>query len=70
MFRRRTLAAAIALLAAATVVAPTTTVSAAPASDIGAQAIANRVIGYFAQWGVYQRNYHVKNIRTSGSASK
>lgn len=29
-----------------------------------------KVIGYFAQWGVYGRNYHVKNIVTSGSASK
>jgi chitinase len=28
------------------------------------------VVGYFAQWGVYQRNYHVKNIDTSGSAAK
>ncbi|QGW67000.1 chitinase [Lysobacter soli] len=29
-----------------------------------------RVIGYFAQWGIYARNYRVKNIDTSGSASK
>jgi chitinase len=28
------------------------------------------VVGYFAQWGVYGRNYHVKNIHTSGTASK
>jgi chitinase len=28
------------------------------------------VVGYFAEWGVYARNYHVKNIVTSGSASK
>ena len=28
------------------------------------------LLGYFVQWGVYQRNYHVKNIATSGSASK
>jgi chitinase len=27
-------------------------------------------VGYFVQWGVYGRNYHVKNIETSGSASK
>lgn len=26
--------------------------------------------GYFAEWGVYGRNYHVKNIVTSGSAAK
>ncbi|WP_425322733.1 glycosyl hydrolase family 18 protein [Actinoplanes ianthinogenes] len=28
------------------------------------------VVGYFAEWGVYARNYHVKNIDTSGSAAK
>jgi chitinase len=27
-------------------------------------------LGYFAEWGVYERNYHVKNLVTSGSASK
>ncbi|WP_254550629.1 glycosyl hydrolase family 18 protein [Catellatospora tritici] len=29
-----------------------------------------KILGYFVEWGVYQRNYHVKNIATSGSASK
>jgi len=29
-----------------------------------------KILGYFAQWGVYARNYHVKNIHTSGSAAK
>ncbi|MCY0957601.1 glycoside hydrolase family 18 chitinase [Streptomyces sp. H27-H5] len=27
-------------------------------------------LGYFTNWGVYQRNYHVKNLVTSGSAAK
>ncbi|MBB5935765.1 glycosyl hydrolase family 18 protein [Streptomyces zagrosensis] len=27
-------------------------------------------LGYFTNWGVYQRNYHVKNLVTSGSAEK
>ncbi|MFG3284755.1 glycosyl hydrolase family 18 protein [Streptomyces sp. NPDC048111] len=27
-------------------------------------------LGYFTDWGIYQRNYQVKNIVTSGSASK
>ncbi|WP_415951758.1 glycosyl hydrolase family 18 protein [Streptomyces sp. KLOTTS4A1] len=27
-------------------------------------------MGYFTNWGVYGRNYHVKNIVTSGSAEK
>ncbi|MFI6924307.1 glycosyl hydrolase family 18 protein [Nonomuraea spiralis] len=30
----------------------------------------NKVLGYFVQWGIYQRGYHVKNIDTSGSAAK
>jgi chitinase len=30
----------------------------------------NKIVGYFAEWGVYGRNYHVKNIETSGSAAK
>jgi len=29
-----------------------------------------RLVGYFVEWGVYARNYQVKNIATSGSASK
>jgi len=29
---------------------------------------AKNVLGYFAQWGIYDRNYNVKNIDTSGSA--
>lgn len=28
------------------------------------------VVGYFVQWGIYGRNYQVKNIDTSGSAAK
>ncbi|MGH3730864.1 MAG: glycosyl hydrolase family 18 protein [Micromonosporaceae bacterium] len=30
----------------------------------------DKVLGYFVEWGVYQRNYHVKNVHTSGSADK
>ncbi|GIG00317.1 glycosyl hydrolase family 18 protein [Catellatospora citrea] len=29
-----------------------------------------KLLGYFVEWGVYQRNYHVKNMVTSGSAAK
>jgi len=29
-----------------------------------------RVIGYFTQWGIYDRAYTVKNIETSGSAAR
>ncbi|MGC0374859.1 glycosyl hydrolase family 18 protein [Streptomyces sp. SAI-229] len=27
-------------------------------------------LGYFTEWGIYGRNYHVKNLVTSGSAAK
>ncbi|WP_206506875.1 glycoside hydrolase family 18 protein [Streptomyces chrestomyceticus] len=47
--------------------APSATPAAAPA---GTQAAGNKVVGYFTNWGVYDRNYHVKNIQTSGSADK
>ncbi|MEU7650056.1 glycoside hydrolase family 18 protein [Streptomyces huasconensis] len=39
----------------------------APAAEAAA---GSKVVGYFTEWGVYGRNYHVKNIETSGSAAK
>ncbi|MFG1809270.1 glycoside hydrolase family 18 protein [Streptomyces sp. NPDC049040] len=27
-------------------------------------------VGYFTQWGIYARNYQVKNVQTSGTAAK
>ncbi|WP_030749186.1 glycoside hydrolase family 18 chitinase [Streptomyces sp. NRRL F-5135] len=27
-------------------------------------------LGYFTEWGIYNRNYHVKNVASSGSAGK
>lgn len=44
--------------------APRDTAQSAPAAAGG------KVVGYFTNWGVYDRNYHVKNIETSGSAAK
>ncbi len=35
-----------------------------------ATAAGGRVVAYFAQWGVYERNYRVRNIQASGSADK
>jgi chitinase len=29
-----------------------------------------KIIGYFTEWGIYGRNFHVKNLVTSGSAAK
>jgi chitinase len=39
-------------------------------STTGCSGGGNKLLGYFVEWGVYARNYHVKNIETSGSASK
>ncbi|MDI3386692.1 glycoside hydrolase family 18 protein [Streptomyces sp. B-S-A8] len=42
-----------------------------PEDAAGEKAAAgSKVVGYFTEWGVYGRNYHVKNIDTSGSAAK
>ncbi|MER5370929.1 glycosyl hydrolase family 18 protein, partial [Streptomyces sp. NPDC002722] len=50
---------------------PTDTRAAAPASAGSAPTAAgDKVVGYFTNWGVYGRNYHVRNIETSGSADK
>ncbi|MCM2415298.1 glycoside hydrolase family 18 protein [Streptomyces sp. RKAG290] len=80
--RLRALAAAActaALGAALLGVAGTGSAGAAPASQQAAASAAapaaptaagDKVVGYFTDWGVYERNYHVKNIETSGSADK
>ncbi|MFI7385844.1 glycoside hydrolase family 18 protein [Streptomyces sp. NPDC049813] len=41
-------------------------------TDTGSRqaAAGSKVVGYFTEWGVYDRNYHVKNVETSGSADK
>ncbi|MFJ7497474.1 glycoside hydrolase family 18 protein [Streptomyces sp. NPDC097727] len=51
--------------------APIATQAATPAAaDATPTAAGDKVVGYFTNWGVYQRNYHVRNIETSGSADK
>ncbi|MEU3713838.1 glycoside hydrolase family 18 protein [Streptomyces catenulae] len=35
-----------------------------------ATAAGDKVVGYFTNWGIYDRNYQVKNVETSGSADK
>lgn len=63
MFRNRTLFAVAGALATAlmTVTFAPPAATAAPVGKVGA---------YFTEWGVYDRNYHVKNVETSGSAAK
>ncbi|MFC0030503.1 glycosyl hydrolase family 18 protein [Micromonospora chaiyaphumensis] len=49
---------------------PTTTPPTTPPPTTTPPSGGKKVVGYFAEWGVYGRNYHVKNIHTSGSAAK
>ncbi|WP_333751543.1 glycoside hydrolase family 18 protein [Streptomyces sp. IBSBF 2394] len=46
---------------------PATATAEAPAAQAAA---GSKVVGYFTEWGVYDRNYHVKNVESSGSADK
>lgn len=41
-----------------------------PNATIAAGGGDHEVVAYFTQWGIYERNYHVKNIVTSGAADK
>ncbi|MFG2432202.1 glycoside hydrolase family 18 protein [Streptomyces sp. NPDC048590] len=50
--------------------AGTAPTAAQPAAAAAPTAAGNKVVGYFTNWGVYDRNYHVKNIETSGSGDK
>ncbi|MEZ7004088.1 glycoside hydrolase family 18 protein [Streptomyces sp. AD55] len=46
------------------------TATAAPPAGPDREAAGSKVVGYFTEWGVYDRGYHVKDIETSGSAGK
>ncbi|WP_406150807.1 glycoside hydrolase family 18 protein [Streptomyces sp. NBC_01012] len=60
-----------ALGAALLGIAGTSSAGAAPAAaEAATTAAGDKVVGYFTNWGVYDRDYHVKNIETSGSADK
>ncbi|MFC0849506.1 glycoside hydrolase family 18 protein [Streptomyces noboritoensis] len=69
---RALLAAACTAALGVTLLAGTgsATASPEPAAAGAPLAAGSKVVGYFTDWGVYQRNYHVKNIETSGSAAK
>ncbi|MEA5357930.1 glycoside hydrolase family 18 protein [Amycolatopsis sp., V23-08] len=62
--RKRFAVAALALAAAAVVAPP------AEAGQSHGGPSQDKVMAYFADWDVYARNYHVKDIETSGSAAK
>ena len=49
---------------------PTTTPTTPPTTSPTNGTSGKNLVGYFAEWGVYARQYFVKNIVTSGSAAK
>ncbi|AZS88460.1 glycoside hydrolase family 18 protein [Streptomyces griseoviridis] len=70
-FRALVSAACCAVLGAG-LLAGAGSASAAPAEASAAApaAAGSKVVGYFTEWGTYDRKYFVKNIETSGSAAK
>lgn len=49
---------------------PESAPAAAAAGTAQAAAAGSKVVGYFTEWGTYDRKYYVKNIETSGSGAK
>ncbi|MCI3277414.1 glycoside hydrolase family 18 protein [Streptomyces cylindrosporus] len=65
-FRALVSAACCAVLGAG-LLAGAGTATAKPSAQ---EAAGSKVVGYFTEWGTYDRKYFVKNIETSGSAAK
>jgi chitinase len=61
------LVGAIAVLAA---LAVTGAASAEPARGSQKDSRSTQVVGYFTEWGIYGRQYRVKDVATSGSAAR
>ncbi|MER5585892.1 glycosyl hydrolase family 18 protein [Streptomyces asoensis] len=72
--RLRTLVSAVCCAAlGATLLAGAGTATAGethPDKTHPADANRSKVVGYFTDWGIYDRQYYVKNIETSGSADR
>ncbi|MBW8794392.1 MAG: glycoside hydrolase family 18 protein [Streptomyces sp.] len=70
-FRALLSAACCAVLGAGLLAGAGTASAAAPAAPAAPQGQAgSKVVGYFTEWGTYDRKYLVKNVETSGSAAK
>ncbi|MEU6070986.1 MULTISPECIES: glycoside hydrolase family 18 protein [Streptomyces] len=66
-FRALVSAVCCAVLGAGLLAGAGTATAAAPAAP---KAAGSKVVGYFTEWGTYDRKYYVKNIETSGSATR
>ncbi|MEU1264082.1 glycoside hydrolase family 18 protein [Streptomyces cellulosae] len=69
MLRALVSAACTAVLGAG-LLAGTGTSTATAATSAQEAAAGSKVVGYFTEWGTYDRKYYVKNIETSGSADR
>lgn len=70
-FRALLSAACCAVLGAGLLAGAGTASAAAPSAPSAPQVQAgSKVVGYFTEWGTYDRKYLVKNVETSGSAAK
>ncbi|MET7693661.1 glycoside hydrolase family 18 protein [Streptomyces sp. NPDC005483] len=71
-FRALISAACCAVLSAGLLAGASNATAAAPSATPRAtpKAAGSKVVGYFTEWGTYDRKYYVKNIETSGSAAK
>ncbi|MBW8820960.1 MAG: chitinase, partial [Streptomyces sp.] len=67
-FRALISAACCAVLGAGLLAGASSATAAAPQAS--PKAAGSKVVGYFTEWGTYDRKYFVKNIETSGSAAK
>jgi chitinase len=67
-FRALISAACCAVLGAGLLAGASSATAAAPHAS--PKAAGSKVVGYFTEWGTYDRKYFVKNIETSGSAAK
>jgi chitinase len=65
MNRRARMVATGAVIAMLAAIAPIASATADRAGKRGAE-----VVGYFIEWGIYARDYRVKDVKTSGSAER
>ncbi|MEV6804457.1 glycoside hydrolase family 18 protein [Streptomyces sp. NPDC051129] len=63
-------AACTAALGAGLLAGAGTGTATAAAPEAPAVTAGSKVVGYFTEWGTYDRKYYVKNVETSGSAAK
>ncbi|MFI1368546.1 glycoside hydrolase family 18 protein [Streptomyces griseochromogenes] len=67
-FRALAAAACSTVLGAGLLAGAGTATAASPAAP--QMRAGSKVVGYFTEWGTYDRKYYVKNIETSGSAAR